>query len=431
MTSTRPRRLLFVVPPLAGHINPTIALGEELAARGHTVAWAGYQQVTGELLPSSATFLPVAKEVPRALQELAKSRPKRGTFGGVAFKTSWEQGFLPIARDMLPGLHAVVEDFNPDVLVADQQTVAAPAVAELRDLPWATSATTSAEIVDPYAAMPKVGEWVRAQLTAWLTEAGVDPETARTVDPRFSPHLVLAFTTRALLGYDQEIPPQTVLVGPSVAAGTRGRADRSEVDGDARRPGTTTAAARAMADWLDQSGPHVLISLGTLNWRSGERFFRVAAQAMGGMDLRAIIVAPPAMIPDPPPNVLVRERVPQVDLLPHMDAVVSHGGHNTVCETLAHGVPLVLAPIRDDQPYVASQVTRAGAAVRVLFSRVTPAKLQEAVSTVLHEPQYRQAAGRVRASFEAAGGPAEAADHLEKLIDRAPSSPGNTNRSEP
>ena len=34
-------RFLFVVPPLTGHINPTVAVGAELTARGHEVAWAG------------------------------------------------------------------------------------------------------------------------------------------------------------------------------------------------------------------------------------------------------------------------------------------------------------------------------------------------------------------------------------------------------
>lgn len=31
---------LFVVPPLVGHINPTVGVAAELAARGHRVAWA-------------------------------------------------------------------------------------------------------------------------------------------------------------------------------------------------------------------------------------------------------------------------------------------------------------------------------------------------------------------------------------------------------
>ena len=72
--------------------------------------------------------------------------------------------------------------------------------------------------------------------------------------------------------------------------------------------------------------------------------------------MQAIIVGPPDLLPDPPGNVLVVPSVPMLALLPRLDAVISHGGMNTVCETLAHGVPLVLAPIRHDQPVVASQV---------------------------------------------------------------------------
>ncbi|HEX8935250.1 MAG TPA: nucleotide disphospho-sugar-binding domain-containing protein, partial [Pseudonocardiaceae bacterium] len=101
---------------------------------------------------------------------------------------------------------------------------------------------------------------------------------------------------------------------------------------------------------------------------------------------------------------------------PHLDAVVSHAGHNTVCEALAYGVPLVLAPIRDDQPVIARQVTDAGAGVRVRFGRVGTTELQEAITTVLDDPSYRGAARRVQASFAAAGGAATAADHLEKLL---------------
>ena len=36
-------RYLFVVPPLVGHINPTLAVAEQLAGRGHEVAWTGLE----------------------------------------------------------------------------------------------------------------------------------------------------------------------------------------------------------------------------------------------------------------------------------------------------------------------------------------------------------------------------------------------------
>jgi UDP:flavonoid glycosyltransferase YjiC (YdhE family) len=48
-----------------------------------------------------------------------------------------------------------------------------------------------------------------------------------------------------------------------------------------------------------------------------------------------------------------------------MSAVVCHGGHNTVCEAFAHGVPLVVTPIRDDQPIIARQVADAGAGIQL------------------------------------------------------------------
>jgi UDP:flavonoid glycosyltransferase YjiC (YdhE family) len=43
-------RFLFVVPPLLGHIVPTVALGQGLADRGHQVAWAGDAETVGRLL---------------------------------------------------------------------------------------------------------------------------------------------------------------------------------------------------------------------------------------------------------------------------------------------------------------------------------------------------------------------------------------------
>jgi MGT family glycosyltransferase len=268
-------------------------------------------------------------------------------------------------------------------------------VAELRGLVWATSATTPYELLPVPDVMAKMRAWLDRLLAGLMVELGVDPERAEAFDPRFSPHLVLAFTTQALMGADRRFPPHVALVGPAI--------------GD--RPDGTPFPW----DWLDRSRPRVLVTLGTVNWRAGERFFRVVAEAFAGLDAQAVVVAPSDLLPAPPPNVLVRDRVPQLALLSHVDAVVCHAGNNTVCETLAEGRPLVVAPMRDDQPIIAEQVTAAGAGVRLRFRRVTPAALREALATVLGDPGYRAAAQEVQASFVAAGGPVAAADRLEAL----------------
>jgi MGT family glycosyltransferase len=384
-------RFLFVVPPMVGHVNPSIAVGRELAARGHTVAWTGPAEVVADVLPDDVTFIPVP--LSDAVREHIDARAD-DLRGAAALKHLVGEFLVPLAECMVPGVRAAVDGFGPDALVIDQQALAGTAVALADGLPWATSATTSALLIDPMDLIPKVKAWADALQRDVLRGAGVDETTAATADLRFSPHLVLVFSTPTFVGRN-DFPERFAFVGPSISD----------------RPDDTPFPW----DWFDHDGADVLVSLGTLNWHNGGRFFAAAAEALANMEARGIIVAPPDLVPDPPPNVLVAPRVPQLALMPRLDAVVSHGGHNTVCEALAHGVPLVVAPIRDDQPTIAAQVEAAEAGLRVMFRRVTAQGLRTAITAALHDPALRAGADRVRRSFAAAGGAAGAADRLERL----------------
>ena len=383
-------RFLFVVPPLTGHINPTVAVGGELAARGHEVAWAGHPGTLRALLPEGAVVFPVIDD---ALDRRLRTERERwlALRGAAVLKFFWEDFMIPLGHAMLPGTEAAVECFGPDVVVADQQALAGAVAALVAGVPWVTSASTPAELLRPLAALPKVDEWVRGLLDSFRVACGV-PDA---VDLRFSDRLVLAFTTPALIGDVSSFPGHYVFTGPALTA----RQDRDSFPWE----------------WLDPGRKHVLVSLGTLNGATGERFFRTAVEALADLagELQAIIVAPP--MDQVPPHILVMSHVPQLALLPHLSAVVSHGGHNTVCEALAHGLPLVVAPIRDDQPIIAQQVADAGAGVRVRFGRLRAGELGDAVCDVLFDARYAAAARRIRESFALAGGASAAADHLEKL----------------
>lgn len=384
-------RFLFVVPPLHGHINPTLAVGRALAARGHTVAWVGYPDPLLSLLPSDAELVPVFEAVPREVAD-AVGQKAQGLRGASALKFLWEDFQLPLARAMLPGVELAVERFKPDALIADQQALAGALVAQRRKLPWATSATTSAEFTDPFVNLPKIREWVDGLLRSLQSEFAVPADSP---DPRFSDHLVLAFSTRELVGPELAFPEHYAFVGPSLTA----------------RPETHPFPW----EWLDER-PRVLCSLGTVSAEIGGHFFAAALEAFADGRRQLILVAPPDEVGPTPPHVLVRTRVPQLELLKHVHAVVCHGGHNTVCESLAHGLPLVVAPIRDDQPVIAEQVARSGAGLRIRFGRLRAEALGEAVERVLDEPSFRTAAQRIQASFQAAGGAPRAAERLEGLL---------------
>jgi UDP:flavonoid glycosyltransferase YjiC (YdhE family) len=92
-------------------------------------------------------------------------------------------------------------------------------------------------------------------------------------------------------------------------------------------------------------------------------------------------------------------------VLPHADAVVSHGGFGTTLGAVAAGLPLVVVPLFGDQPANAARIEVAGAGVVVepnpdappeaIRTSLDPVALRTAVELVLSEPSYRQAARRL------------------------------------
>ncbi|WP_020499603.1 glycosyltransferase [Sciscionella marina] len=378
-------RFLFVVPPLVGHINPTVGVAGCLAEAGHEVAWVGDAEMVRTLAGDRHPIYDCSTEV------VLGRRPPQVRHVE-ALRYLWEGFLIPLGEAMVPGVLAAVEEFGPDVLVVDQQAFAGALVAEQLGIPWVTSATTSAAFDDPLIGLPKIEAWVRDQLDGLWARFG---HATRVIDPQFSPTLVLAFTTRALLGPEHEPQPTVRFVGPSIA----------ERPADADFPWHT---------WKDER-PAVLVTLGTANVDAGGDFLSRCATALAERDIRAVIVDPGGVLGPQPPHVLVRGHVPQLSVLPQVDAVVCHAGHNTVCETLWHGLPLALAPIRDDQPVVTKQVVEAGAGVRLRFARSGAERIGAAIDEVLTEPSYRDSALRIRDSFQAAGGAPTAAAELAEV----------------
>jgi MGT family glycosyltransferase len=375
-------RFLFVVPPLAGHVNPAAGVAAELSARGHRVAFVGDGSTLRRLLPERTTRYacqpPAATERPAGLRNFA------------ALKFLWESMLVPLAESMVGGVLEAVATFLPDVLVVDQQAIAGALVAERLGLPWVTSATTSSELTDPLAGMPKLAQWLTGLLDDLRARFG-DPRAHH--DLRFSPHLVLAFTSEAMLGGWSRSDIPVAFVGPVRHNGN----DRSDFP----------------AGLLDQTKPLVFVSLGTVNVDAGRSFLQACVAALGERpSLQGLVVDPSSSVRDLPANVLVRRNVAQLAVLAHASSVVCHAGHNTVCEALSQGLPLVVAPIRDDQPIVAEQVTRAGAGIRLRFDRASAEQIGAAVDAVLTNQSYRDGAARIQNSFRSAGGSSHAADRL-------------------
>lgn len=381
-------RFLFVTLPMAGHAYPASGVAGALAHRGNDVAWVGSEKRLRPMLGEDAVIYPTGMRPFRGLSDS----------GLAAVKSLWEF-VIPFARSILPGVEKAIDEFHPDALVVDQHAMAGALAGIGRGLPWATLCPSCMELTHPFRdRLPRVEAWIHEQMAGLWEWSGLPGEAP---DLRFSPHLLLAATGPALLG-DMTFPGHWAFVGPPLW-------ERPAAEG-----------AGPLMEWLDPARQHVLITVGTLFAevaRAPGGFYHRALEAVAPLAgrLQAIIIAPPDALPDPPANVMVASRVPVLSLLPHIDALVCHGGLNIVCETLAHGVPMVVAPGNRDQPILAEQVAAAGAGIRVSFARARADQLRAALLAVLDEPSYRAAARAVRDSFKAAGGAPAAAALLERL----------------
>jgi UDP:flavonoid glycosyltransferase YjiC (YdhE family) len=110
------------------------------------------------------------------------------------------------------------------------------------------------------------------------------------------------------------------------------------------------------------------------------------------------------------------EFLPQTSILPKVDLVITHGGNNTVTESLFFGKPMVVLPIFWDQHDNAQRLDETGFGVRLDTYGHRPEELTAAIDHLLagDEPAERLAA--ISARLQSAPGTELAADLLEKTI---------------
>jgi UDP:flavonoid glycosyltransferase YjiC (YdhE family) len=120
---------------------------------------------------------------------------------------------------------------------------------------------------------------------------------------------------------------------------------------------------------------------------------RRLVDALGGLDVHAVVTVGPGMrarpLPAPAPNVVLTEFVPHGSVLEHVDLVITHGGHGTVVRSLAAGVPVLVVPISRDQPDNAARVVHHGVGAKV-SQRSSVDTFRRAIERLLHDATVKR-----------------------------------------
>jgi len=118
-------------------------------------------------------------------------------------------------------------------------------------------------------------------------------------------------------------------------------------------------------------------------------------------------------------NMWGAEFVPQTRLLPLCDIVITHGGNNTVTETMHFGKPMVVLPLFWDQYDNAQRVHERGYGVRLASYAFTPEQLRTSIGSLLGDRPLQRRLALAAQRIQAADGVGRAADLIEQAPRRA------------
>ncbi|MFN1215635.1 glycosyltransferase [Chryseobacterium kwangjuense] len=391
-------KFVFVVPPLTGHVNPTLSIGAELLKRGHHVAWISLDENLSTKLPEGGELLLIqydqTDEEKNESEKYLDIISKKVVYGIDSIKFLYEEVLIPLNRHCYNGIVTLLKTWQPDMVIGDHQLFAAAIAAKKLNLPYSTSVTAPAA-VKMMDELPKVHEWEVNKIIELQKELGIQENHSLAS----SDLLTLVLTSKEFFG-EMDLPGYYQFTGPVLTE----RRISCEFDWDQFNKSTRKK---------------ILVSIGTtFDHDHKKAFFQKVIDAFKNEDLIVVLVSDPYLFESWPENFMVYNQVPQLDLLPHLDGVVCHGGHNTVSEALSNGLPLVVIPIAYDQSHVAGRVVRTGAGERLNFNRFKSHHLKDAVQNILNNPAYSEAAQLICKSFMDAGGTPTAASLLEQALVR-------------
>ncbi len=389
-------RFLFVNGGSEGHVNPTIGVVQELVLRGEEVVYFAIEAFRERLEKTGASVRTFDGQ--RFIKAFIS--------GGRHYALERVNGLLLTADVVIPSVLEQIKGEHFDYIVHDSMFGCGRLLAQMLQLPAISSCTSFAQTQASFDQMlesffinvsAEIAQPINDRfqsLTAKVKQKyGVEFRSPYEVFCNSAP-LTIVYTTREFQPDGEAFDPAYKFVGPSISPRfTPERFDFAAIEG--KSP--------------------IYISLGTVFNRAPD-FYRLCFEALENTDHTVVMSIGNQVqfsdLGEIPKNFIVKNYVPQTEILPHTQLFITHGGMNSVHEGLYCGVPLIVIPQSADQPIIARQVADIGAGVQLHMQSLTAHQLREAVDQVSSRPSFKKAAATIGESFRQSGGYRQAVDEI-------------------
>ena len=411
-----------VAPAYPSHFAALQALAGELIERGHRVTFVHQVEASAWLSDTRIGFHAVGHDshprgsLPRTLKLAANP-------GGPVGLRRLIHDLAATTHMLCRALPVALAELQVDALIADQMEAAGGLVAEALGLPFVSVACAlpvNREQGVPLPVMPMTYEQSEAAMKRyegstrvydWMMSphARVIEEQSRLLGlaPRRALHECLsplAQVSQSVAGFElprKALPPHFHHVGPL----------RPPLQGEA-----------GLTYDIHPDRPMVFASLGTLQGHRFGLFQRIAA-ACDRLGAQLLVAHCGGLNSWQAGRLIehgaswVTDFAPQRAALARANAVITHGGLNTVMDALVARTPMLALPIAFDQPGVATRIVQAGVGIKASPRFTGALGIGERLEMLTTEASFLSNIERLGSEVDAAGGVSLAATITEQAIE--------------
>jgi len=392
--------VILVTMGSAGDLFPFLWIGRALRERGHRVDFLGPELHALYVDAAGLTFHGLPAD-PAVLDHPDLWHSTRG------LAVVWDATRPAMAQ--LPAMVAALDSGKDTLLLVHPLALPEADICRHNRPGLRIAATWLAPsnlptVHDPLLLGPwPVPTWVPHDVRRWLWRT----LAARFIDPVALPGLNAAREerglprVRSLIDYIQTIPDLSLALFPDWFAAPVPDWPQPlfQAGFPLYDPDPDAAPSATLRAFLGAGAPPVVFTPGTGNRQAG-RYFEAAAQAVAQLGLRAIFLTPhreqlPGSLPS---SICWQDYVPLKALLPHVAALVHHGGIGTTAEALRAGTPQMVVPLAHDQFDNAARVVALGAGVSLHATKVTARRMGDALSTLIDNDRYTRRCAEIAMS---------------------------------
>jgi MGT family glycosyltransferase len=389
-------KITYVGLPAHGHTNPILPIMNQLVEHGHHVLFYNSEEFREKVESTGVDFRPYDYDVP-STQDVSKRMT--GMIQASLF-------FIELSYPLTTFMITEIERERPDLIIYDSTCMWGYICARKHNIPSVCTIThfvldglmrylgmsvLSRYILTTIPHLPKIIRWRKQMNQSFGRDAGGITEYA---------DLNIVFTSEDFHPPNTFIDTRFKFVGASIDAR----------EGSFPFEALTTSTI-------------IYISLGTINHLNLDFYHKVfeayeecPAQFILSVGHHTDIET----LGDIPKNFIVRNFVPQLEILQRATVFITHGGMNSVHEGLYYGVPEVVIPQQMEQYVNGKRVADVGTGVllgtQYPYGQVTIAELRSALDTVLSDPSYIENARHYGQTLKTAGGFKQAVHLIEECL---------------